>query len=74
MSAVRINQLPLSLPGARYLMAKREGQAGAIQHLLNRRIAGHGRYDEQENHQNECCDQQRQSGHCSIALMCLTLC
>ena len=73
MSAVRISEYPLSLPGARQLYEIGEGQAGAIRHCLRRCIASHCRHDEQKYHQNDCCDQQCESGHCRIALKFLTL-
>ncbi len=73
MSAVRFSEFPLSLPGARQLDEIGEGQTGAIHSCLRRGFAGHCRHGEQKYHQNDCCDQQRESGHCCIASKFLTL-
>ena len=50
MSAVRIVQLPLSRPVSSIMNERLYERAVAIRVPLQRRIAGHRRYDEQKNH------------------------
>lgn len=58
MSAVRVKQFPLSLPGARQLMKACAGQIDAIHARLRCCFAGHRGHNEQKNHLQKRRDQQ----------------